>query len=117
MFVESHPRLVLAFPALRTVPLPHYLPNSFPLNPFADPHPLTPVASILYKNTGGGPQLIHPHSPFSAPLSPLAATLMDLPASVANKRLTVELNPLDATLTKNQGEGATRGGVSPKNLN
>src|SRR5713101_9883060 len=38
-------------------------------------------------------------------LSPLAATLMDLPASVANKRLTPQLNPLDATLTKNMGEG------------
>ena len=38
-------------------------------------------------------------------LSPLAATLMDPPASVANKRLTVWLNPLDATLTKNRGVG------------
>ncbi len=28
---------------------------------------------------------------------------MDLPASVANKRLTAGLNPLDATLTKNRG--------------
>ncbi len=37
------------------------------------------------------------------PVSPLAATLMDLPASVANKRLTVGLSPLDATLTKNKG--------------
>jgi hypothetical protein len=37
------------------------------------------------------------------PISPLAATLMDLPASVANKRLTVWLTPLDATLTKNRG--------------
>src|SRR6266446_1180137 len=35
--------------------------------------------------------------------SPLAATLMVFPASVANKRLTVGLNPLDATLTKNRG--------------
>jgi hypothetical protein len=42
----------------------------------------------------------------SAPVSPLAATLMDLPASVANKRLTAGLTPLDATLTKNTGEGA-----------
>src|SRR5882724_4514974 len=41
------------------------------------------------------------------PVSPLAATLMDSPASVANKRLTAELNPLDATLTKNRGEGAS----------
>src|SRR5713101_6051920 len=39
----------------------------------------------------------------SASVSPLAATLMDLPASVANKRLTVGLSPLDATLTKNRG--------------
>src|SRR5882724_3482501 len=38
-------------------------------------------------------------------VSPLAATLMDLPASVANKRLTAELSPLDATLTKNTGGG------------
>src|SRR6266446_2985805 len=29
-------------------------PKSFPLNPFADPHPLTPAASIFYKNTGRG---------------------------------------------------------------
>ncbi len=37
------------------------------------------------------------------PISRLAATLMDLPASVANKRLTAWLSPLDATLTKNRG--------------
>jgi hypothetical protein len=39
-------------------------------------------------------------------VSPLAATLMDLPACVANKRLTASLNPLDAALTKNRGVGA-----------
>src|SRR5260370_39641658 len=38
-------------------------------------------------------------------VSPLAATLTVFPASVANKRLTVGLSPLDATLTKNRGEG------------
>ena len=27
--------------------------KSFPVNPFADPHPLNSVASILYKNSGG----------------------------------------------------------------
>src|SRR5260370_28940587 len=37
------------------------------------------------------------------PLSPLSATLMHLPASVANKRLTAGLNPLAATLTRNVG--------------
>jgi hypothetical protein len=42
-----------------------------------------------------------------APLSPLSATLMDHPASVANKRLTAYLTPLDATLTKKRGEGCT----------
>jgi len=36
-------------------------------------------------------------------VSPLVATLMNLPASVANKRLTAQLNLLDATLTKNTG--------------
>ena len=36
-------------------------------------------------------------------LSPLAATLMDFLASVANKRLTARLSPLDATLTKYTG--------------
>src|SRR6267378_5438924 len=39
-------------------------------------------------------------------VSPLAATLMDLPASVANKRLTDWLSHLDATLTKNRGVGS-----------
>jgi hypothetical protein len=38
-------------------------------------------------------------------LSPLAATLIALPASVANKGLMAQLKPLDATLTKNQGWG------------
>src|SRR6266446_5565486 len=41
----------------------------------------------------------------SVRVSPLAATLMVPLASVANKRLTVGVSPLDATLTKNRGEG------------
>src|SRR5882672_2775444 len=41
----------------------------------------------------------------STPGSPLAATLMSLPPSVANKRLTAWLSPLDSTLTKNRGAG------------
>src|SRR5882672_1449480 len=39
------------------------------------------------------------------PISPLAATLMGLPASVANKRLTRSLSSLDSALTKNRGWG------------
>src|SRR5229473_169035 len=56
------------------------------------------------------PKSSHPSQLLSwqqnAPVSPLAATLMDLPASVANKRLTAGLSPLDATLTKNRGRRA-----------
>jgi predicted Ser/Thr protein kinase len=37
------------------------------------------------------------------PINRLAATLTDLLASIANKRLTAKLSPLDATLTKNRG--------------
>src|SRR5216684_5102873 len=58
-------------------------------------------------------RLITDHCPLTCPdavgatatlaLSPLDATLMDLPASVANKGLTAWLNPLDATLTKSRG--------------
>jgi len=48
----------------------------------------------------------HPRRPLATiGLSSLAATLTSLPASVANKRLTARLNPLDATLTKNTGVG------------
>ena len=42
----------------------------------------------------------------SAPVNPLDATLINLPASVANKRLTANLSPLDATLTRNGGGGS-----------
>ena len=55
------------------------------------------------------PKSFHPSQSTSsqqpALVSPLAATLMDLPANVANKRLTVGLSYLDATLTKNRGVG------------
>jgi hypothetical protein len=47
--------------------------------------------------------LSRPRDENPATVTPLAATLMDLPASVANKRLTAELNPLAATLTKTRG--------------
>ncbi len=39
---------------LQPANIPTWLDSkSFRLNSFADPHPLTPVASILYKNSGG----------------------------------------------------------------
>src|SRR6266404_9105803 len=40
-----------------------------------------------------------------APITPLAATLMRYPVSVANKELTGSLSPLDSALTKNRGWG------------
>src|SRR5712692_7488707 len=46
-------------------PFPMLLPNSFPLNSFADPHPLNLVASILYENMGRGGA----PSPFQLPTS------------------------------------------------
>src|SRR5258708_35133346 len=57
-----------------------------------------------FTKTAGCHSLFLPSFRFS--LSSLAATLMHLPASVANKRLTDQLNPLNATLTKNTGEGS-----------
>jgi hypothetical protein len=57
------------------------------------------------------PKASHPRALLSrqqsTPVSPLPATLMDLSASVANKRLTARLTPLDATLTKNRGARPT----------
>src|SRR5712692_6631496 len=93
--------------------LTSFTAKSLPFNLFADSHPLTPVTSIFYKNAGGrghsrrflSPKAFPCHTSGNSPVSPLAATLMDLPASVGNKRLTAGLTPLDATLTKNRGWG------------
>ena len=41
------------------------------------------------------------------PATPLNTTHMDIPTSVANKRLMPKLTPLDATLTKNRGVAAS----------
>jgi len=50
------------------------------------------------------PSIAHTFNRFSD-LNPLAATLTNPPTSVANKRLTAKLTPVDATLTKNRGRG------------
>jgi hypothetical protein len=56
------------------------------------------------------PESLHlitlPSRQHRAPISPLSATLTNLLASVANKRLTENLTRLDATLTKNWGLGS-----------
>ena len=51
------------------------------------------------------------------PATPLAAALIDFPASVADKRLTAWLSPLDATLTKNRGEGVLSVNQLPAGFN
>ena len=63
MFVASHPRRPLAFflglaPISYSLspifsPLPHRPPKPFPVNLFADPHPLNPIPSIFYKDLAG----------------------------------------------------------------
>jgi hypothetical protein len=54
VFAATHPRRPLAsFHGLTSIPCP-LSPKSLPFNLFADPHPLNPVISILYKNRGGG---------------------------------------------------------------
>src|SRR5713226_158214 len=68
------------------------------------PSPLMAHAVLLTPPKSFHLKLLFPRQHFAS-ISPLAATLMDLLASVANKRLTAELNPLDATLTKNEGWG------------
>ena len=82
--------------SLRTAPIPIDLSRSYREDPDAFATPLRLLSTVA--------------------LSPLAATLMDLPASVANKRLTFRLSPLDATLTKNQGVGALRSDLPPHAL-
>jgi hypothetical protein len=89
-------------------------PNSLRLNLFADPHPLNPEVSIFYKNTryGGDVQTFKRSDVYTLPLplSPLAATLIELPVSVANKRLTNLAKPFRCNTYKIQGG---RGPIAP----
>src|SRR5713101_9978692 len=66
--------------------LTSFAPKSFPLNSFADPHPLSPVASILYKNIGGQ----------GAPPIPVVS---DLQTSQRNNG--ISLSPLECAVPKN----------------
>ena len=83
---------------------PRYLPNSFVLYIFANPHPLNPAVSTFYKNVGG--------RALSAPNLPSCFNFFSCniygpcPANVANKRLMLQLSSLDATLTKKAGWGS-----------
>src|SRR5260370_36306566 len=117
----------------RTLRRSSLLPSrkSFPLNSFADPHPLSPVPSILYKRRGGRgtKPLRRSDAQFASrmDLSPLEcavadkhrvlpvfsrnclasssleSTLMSILVSVDSKWFTVMLSPLESALTKNTG--------------
>src|SRR6266568_4461813 len=65
-------------------------------------HPANTRPNNTWREPTHAPTLSEVYNPA---LTPLAATLMDFPASVANKRLTAGLSPLAATLTKNTGVG------------
>src|SRR6266567_921030 len=79
-------------------------PNSLPFNPFADPHPLNLYATIFYKNMAREGDAPAPAGSLpTLALSPLAATLMDLSASVANKRLTGQAKLFRCNTYKKQG--------------
>ena len=113
VFVATHPRRSLDSFSRPTSTPHHPYPKSHGITSFTDPHPLSSVLSYRFRNMAGEGHSrstsVHyvvtslPHLLASSSLSPVAATLMDLRASVANKRLTAGLSPLDATLTKNRG--------------
>src|SRR5713101_8475517 len=86
VYIASHPSPFFPFPNLPAVSPPHYPPKSFPINLFADPHPLTPVASIFYKNIGwqGAP-------PIRAGSDP----------QTSQRNNGISLSPLDCAVPKN----------------
>src|SRR5216683_2991901 len=62
--------------------LTNFIPKSFPLNLFADPHPLNPIASILYKNrVGRGPSTLQSPSPISYPPTRHPSNFIRMPSS------------------------------------
>jgi len=76
--------------------------NSHEITSFAAPHLITLVESYRSKTAlAWAWGIVFARS--LPTVTPLDATLMGLPVSVANKRLTNWLTPLDATLTKSRG--------------
>jgi len=96
VYPEPHPRPPVSHPHLASISFCSSQPSNLPTcqhendvqTPSNSSHPW--------------PLLFRQHN---ASISPLAATLMESPANIANKRLTANLTPLDATLTKNSGVG------------
>jgi hypothetical protein len=108
VYPEPHSRSFASHPRLTSAPLCFSQPSNLPTCKCAFCIPNAAAGRSWFQHTRN---LSIPHRcPFATayPISPLAATLTDLPASVANKRLTVILTPLNATLTKNRGEGCSQ---------
>jgi hypothetical protein len=103
VYAKLHPRQPIPHARLSSISFRRsQRSNVQTFQPFNDPRP----NAIQPPSKDCHPKPL-PSRQHLAPLSPLPATLMDHPASVANKRLTENLTPLDATLTKNRGEGCT----------
>src|SRR6266478_5548198 len=76
--------------------LTNFIPKAFPLNLFADPHPLNPIASILYKNRGGrGPSTLQSPSPISYPPTRHPSNFIRRPSS-RNLSSQCSLTPLQS---------------------
>jgi hypothetical protein len=102
VYAKLHPRQPIPHARLSSISFRRsQRSNVQTFQPFNDPRP----NAIQSPSKACRPRPL-PSRQHRAPLSPLPATLMDHPASVANKRLTENLTPLDATLTKNRGRGA-----------
>ena len=85
---------------------PPLLRNSHRIISFADPHPLTPLQSHLYKNRGGATLPVSAHHPLPiTALTPLDSTHTRHLVCVANKGLTESLTSLESALTKTIGSG------------
>src|SRR5437660_12569672 len=83
---------------------PPLSPNSHRISSFADPHPLTPLQSNLYKNRGGATHPVPAHRPLlTTALTLLDSTHTRYRVCVANKGLTRSLTSLESALTKYAG--------------
>src|SRR2546429_5265720 len=81
----------------------HYDRKPLPFNHFDDPHPLTPVVSISYENSGGrGCSTLRLR--FRLKFFK-RNTYVPPPVKVARNGLTVLLTPLNAPLTRITGKG------------
>jgi hypothetical protein len=89
--------------AMRTRQPSDFFRNSIPTRPNCSPRThISPLECAL----AGKHRVLPVFNRNPSHSSPLDATLMKVLLSVDSKRLREKLNPLDATLTKNQGEGA-----------